>query len=237
MSEWIPVLCCVSEFSVTLHCWLCGSVHLTGDETKNKRGVLTAETPEPSSLPGYHIKKLQGRKVILSGWESNQGMWSHKLHKQRGKHQERRKAEHRETSPWFSAGWMSVHPVQVWCRGSSSHIRKVFLAVSVSVSHPRSLSFFPSRGCLGFGTRLNFPLPDWDSIRQWHGVKSIVFLLLYCHTLCHTIFVKTLLLNPVNLLFPLKAKRKRGEKKLAGACCVLATVLWSFQVSCHLLFH
>lgn len=139
MSEWIPALCCV-----TLHHWLCRSACLTGDENKKKIGILTAEIPGPSSLPGYHIKKLQRRKVMLSGQGSKQGMWSHKWHKQWEKHQKRRKAKHRETPPWFSAGWKSVHPVQVWCQGSSSYIRKMFL--SLSVSHPSSLSFFPPEG-------------------------------------------------------------------------------------------
>lgn len=64
------VLC----LSTPLAVWLC----TLGDENKKKIGILTAETPGPSSLPGYHIKKLQGRKVMLSGRGRKQGMLSHK---------------------------------------------------------------------------------------------------------------------------------------------------------------
>lgn len=121
-------------------------IHQMGHENNIKRGVLTAESPGPSSLPVYHIKTLQGRKVMLFGWGNKQGMWSHKWHKQRGKQQQMGKAEHRETSPWFPSGWMSVHPVQIWCQGSSSYIRQVFsLCLCLLLSLPLSVFFFLQR--------------------------------------------------------------------------------------------
>lgn len=134
-----------------------------------RRGVLTTETSGRSSLPVYHIKMLQRRKVMLSGWGSEWGMWAVNATVSREGNISK---GGRETSPWFPTGCRYILS-RSGVKAPRAILGKCF---SQSLSSP-SLCLSSFRGCLGFGSFLYLPLLDWDSIRCWHGVKNkVVFL-------------------------------------------------------------
>lgn len=171
----IPALCSVIEFSLTLHCWLCGSV--LSDRRWKQEGDLFS-SPGLSSLPGYLIKMVQEKSRYLDG-EANRACPAINNTSREGNNIKGLR-QNRNISSIFC--WLNVIS---YCPGLVPRLHELYsasisLCLCLSPSLPPSLPLFfiPLEGV--------WVLVIW----HWHDFKNkVVSHPLYCHTLCVSVSV------------------------------------------------